>query len=176
MFSFAMLLFFAFTGITLNHTSWFDAQQNTTVVEGDLSTTSSLIDTLKINELFLVEHFRNKHKIKAALTDFIADETECSLSFKGPGYSAEVIIDRVTGQYELITTNSGLVAILNDLHKGRDSGTAWKWLIDISAVLMIAVSLTGFVMIFFLKRKRFSGLALTVIGGVLLLVFYYAFV
>lgn len=68
---------------------------------------------------------------------------QCEVSFKGPGYSADAFIDRATGKYELTENRMGLVAILNDLHKGRDSGKPWAVVIDISAILLTLVSLTG---------------------------------
>ena len=72
-------------------------------------------------------------------------------------------IDRATGRYELTETRMGLVAVLNDLHKGRDSGKRLGGeLIDVSAVLMTLVSLTGLLLIFFLQKKRLSGL---LVGG-----------
>ena len=52
----------------------------------------------------------------------------------------------------------GFAAIINDLHKGRDSGDAWKWLIDISAILLVFVSLTGLVLIWFVHKHRIAGL------------------
>ncbi len=82
------------------------------------------------------------------------EESDCSVAFKGPGYSADVLINRATGRYELTETCLGLFAVLNDLHKGRDSGKAWCIFIDISAVLMTFVSLTALVLIFFLQKKR----------------------
>ena len=47
--------------------------------------------------------------------------------------------------YELSETRFGLVAVINDLHKGCDSGSGWSVVIDLSAVLMVLVSLTGLV-------------------------------
>ena len=88
--------------------------------------------------------------------------------FKGPGYSADVFIDRNSGAYSLTEIKTGAVAILNDLHKGRDSGTAWSWVIDISAVLMIFVSVTGLALLFYLKKRRRSGLIVTLAGFLLL--------
>jgi len=175
MFSFAALLFFAVTGITLNHTNWIEGQQRVEQVEGQLTLAWVQGDSSTVDELEIVEHFRNTHNIKTRLTGFIIDDAECSVSFKGPGYAADVFIDRATGKYELTITKSGAVAIMNDLHKGRDSGTAWAMLIDISAVLMILVSLTGFLMIFFLKKKRLSGLMITVLGALLIVILYFLF-
>ena len=58
------------------------------------------------------------------------------------------------------------------LHKGRGTGTAWKWLIDFSAVLMTLVSLTGMVLVFFVPRVRGSGIFVAVTGTVLAVVAY----
>ena len=70
-----------------------------------------------------------------------------TVSFAGPGYSADVFIDRADGRYELTETRTGIWGVMNDLHKGRDTGGAWRWLIDASAVLMILISLTGLFML-----------------------------
>ena len=65
------------------------------------------------------------------------------MTFKGPGYAADAFIDRETGHYTVTQSYHGLVAILNDLHKGRDTGPAWSILIDVSAILLTLISLTG---------------------------------
>ena len=54
------------------------------------------------------------------------DDEQCELSFKGPGYEADAIIDRDTGKYDLNVTRYGFAAVLNDLHKGRNSGKRWS--------------------------------------------------
>jgi len=176
LFSFTALLFFAVTGITLNHPSWMDGQQKVDQVKGNVAVNWVHPDSSRVKELMVVEYLRNRYHINAPLSDFLVQETECSISFKGPGYAAEGIIDRVTGGFELTIARSGLIAILNDLHKGRDSGTTWARFIDISAILMSLVSLTGFLMIFFLKKKRFSGLLITAIGAILMVIIYFVFV
>jgi hypothetical protein len=69
-----------------------------------------------------------------------------------------------------------LIALLNDLHKGRDSGKGWSWLIDVSAGFLTLVSLSGLVMLFFLKKKRLSGLMMVIIGAVLCYLIYWLWV
>jgi hypothetical protein len=64
-------------------------------------------------------------------------------------------------------TVMGVVAVINDLHKGRDSGFAWSVVIDVTAILMVLVSVTGIVLIFYLKRRRFSGIVTAVVGTIL---------
>ena len=169
MVSFAIVLFFAVTGLTLNHQEWFAGQQKTLQVKGTMNPHWL---TGGVAQLQVVEYLRSHHNITKALNEFRIDDGQVSVSFKGPGYEATAFIERETGAYDLTETKMGLAAILNDLHKGRDSGKAWRWLIDASAVFMTFVSLTGIVLILFLQRRRYSGL-IAAVAGVLLCVIIY---
>lgn len=44
-------------------------------------------------------------------------------------------------EYEL--TDRGWISYLNDLHKGRNTGAAWRWFIDIFAAAALVFSATG---------------------------------
>jgi hypothetical protein len=175
MISFAILFFFAVTGLTLNHTEWFEGQQKSVTKKGKLETAwVNASDTSKIDKLKVVEYFRSNLQVRGSLSDFIIDEAQCTVAFSGPGYSADIFIERVSGKYDITETYSGFVAVINDLHKGRDSGVVWKWLIDISAVLMILVSVTGLMMLIFLKKRRMAGF-LTGLAGLLIAYLVYKF-
>jgi hypothetical protein len=166
MVSFAVVLFFSVTGLTLNHADWFGDKEHLTKFKGKVPTEwVNAKDTNAIKKLEIVERLRNNHHIKGAVSDFLIEDNQCSVSFKGPGYSADAFIDRQTGEYKLTEARLGLVAIINDLHKGRDSGKGWSWLIDASAIFLTLVSLTGIIMICFMKKKRLSGL-LWAVGGI----------
>ena len=78
------------------------------------------------------------------------------------------MIDRQTGRYTLAITRHGVVAVLNDLHKGRDTGAVWSVVIDATAILLTLVALTGFALIFFIRRRRVAGLVTAVVGTVIL--------
>ncbi|MBC6109330.1 PepSY-associated TM helix domain-containing protein [Pedobacter sp. CCM 8938] len=178
MVSFTILLFFAVSGLTLNHADWFTSGKE--VVTKDSGNVNikwvNQPDTTKINKLQLVEYFRNKHQVKGALSDFRIDDRECSMTFNGPGYIADSFVDRETGKYELTVTRLGVFAVINDLHKGRDSGKAWSWIIDISAVLMTLVSISGIILICFIKKKRLSGFIIAAVGTVACYLIYKIFV
>jgi hypothetical protein len=171
--SFAIVFFFAVTGLTLNHPQWFANQMRTTKANGSLeaSWTHTAADG-DVKKLEIVELLRNRHGIHAALADFRVDDRECDLSFRGPGYSAEAVIDRASAHYELTEARMGWGAIINDLHKGRDTGSGWKALIDVSAILLVFVSLTGLVLIWFVHKHRAAGLLFLAAGGVLSYLLY----
>jgi hypothetical protein len=161
MVSFGVLFFFAATGLTLNHTEWFGSAQRTVQVKGTLDPAWAKGTVAKLE---IVEHLRKAHRVSGALSDFRIDDSQISISFKGPAYTADVFLDRGAGSYELTETRMGLVALLNDLHKGRDAGRAWGWVIDLSAVLMVLVSLSGLILVFYLQKRLVSGL-LTLAAG-----------
>lgn len=168
MLSFALLLFFAATGFTLNHAEWFDSQRRPAQYHGTLNAGwVSSADPGAVAKDELVNYFRQTHHIKGAVSDFHVDAEQCELLFKGPGYEEDAVIDRKTGNYDLTVSPFSLIAILNDLHKGRDTGTRWSAVIDFSAILMTLVSLTGLTLIFFLNKRRFSGLVLVGVGALL---------
>jgi hypothetical protein len=166
MVSCVVVLFFAATGVTLNHTEWFASAERTTQATGTLDR-GWIAGTASVDELRIAEYLRSTHNLRGAVTDFRADDQQISLSFKGPGYSADVFADRVAGTYELTETRLGVVAIANDLHKGRDSGGVWKAVIDVSAILLALISLSGLVLLYFIHKHRVAGLVLLGIGGLL---------
>jgi hypothetical protein len=161
--SFAILFFFAITGITLNHTDWFASHQSTRQLKGVVKT-----QWLKpeVRKLEIVEQLRSAHGIRSSITDFRIDDGQASVSFKGPGYSADAFIDRTSGAYEFNETTMGVVAVLNDLHKGRDTGRVWSAVIDVSAILMVLVSLSGMVLLFFLQKRLATGLWTVLAGAI----------
>ncbi len=69
-------------------------------------------------------------------------------------------------------TYHGFIALINDLHKGRDTGPVWSALIDVSAGLMTLISLSGLVLLFYLKLRRVSGLVVALAGTALVIVLY----
>jgi uncharacterized protein len=162
MVSFGILFFFAVTGLTVNHPEWFTSQQKTVQYKGQVA--MELVRPAP-DKLRVVEQLRKQHGIHAEMTDFRVDDSQLSVSFKGPGYTADTFIDRDSGKYEVTETRMGWGAVINDLHKGRDAGRGWKLLIDASAVLMTLVSITGLALIFFLAKRRMSGLVSLAVGA-----------
>lgn len=165
----AMLLFFSLTGLTLNHPDWFSlGASRSAEAEGSLD--PSWVKpgpSENVARLEVVEHLRQAQGARGALSDFTIDDIECMVTFKGPGYAADAFIDRENGRYRFSETAHGLVAVLNDLHKGRDTGAVWSVFIDVSAILAALMSLSGLGLLFFLKRRRVPGLAVALLGTVI---------
>jgi hypothetical protein len=181
MVSFGVVFFFAVTGITLNHPDWGASQQKTVVHHGQaakamLGNRTAQGDAAGVNQLGLVEMLRSQDGIHGAVSDFRVDDSQIAISFKGPGYAADAFIDRDTGKYDLTETRNGFMAVINDLHKGRDTGKAWAVVIDISASLLVLVSLTGMILIWFMHKRRTAGLLLAAAAAAVCVVGYRLFV
>ncbi|MFO0952807.1 MAG: PepSY-associated TM helix domain-containing protein [Isosphaeraceae bacterium] len=186
MFGLFAVLFFSVTGITLNHPDWFGVEvERAEEFQGSLDPrwvkppatepdTGGPEDAAAgVSRLEVVEHLRNTHHVRGALAAITADETTCVVSFKGPGYAADAFITREDGKYTLTETTRGFVAVINDLHKGRDSGPVWSVLIDVSAVLLTVASLSGLILLFYIKRRRIPGSVTAVVGTIVVLLIAY---
>jgi hypothetical protein len=89
---------------------------------------------------------------------------EVYVSLPRPGGDAWVSIDRASGAITAEVTNRGWVSYLNDLHKGRNAGTAWFWFIDVFAAACVVFTLTGLLLLQLHARNRRSTWPLVGIG------------
>lgn len=174
-----VVLFFAITGITLNRPALFvaekpDVEQRTLLIPEQLLFPD-------INKPALLNYLTEEGRLsgKPSQMEIYRDvedgellEGEIALNYKGPGYNGTVFIDMLSQQAEIESSHYGVVAVLNDLHKGRNSGVIWAWFIDISALLMVLFVLTG-VFLLVPKKKSFStGIKWTAFGSLTTLAIY----
>ena len=166
----AAVLFFSITGLTLNHPDWmFGSVRRQNDYRGRLPAEWLAKSGQGSDQLRIVEFLRREHRLHGAVEEFREDDSGGSISFRGPGYSADVFFDPAVGKYDVSEVSEGLVAVLNDLHKGRHTGPAWSAVIDISAVLLIIVSASGLVLLLFIRRRRTAGIVAAVIGTAVML-------
>ena len=79
---------------------------------------------------------------------------EIYLSLPRPGGDAWLAIDLDSGQVEYERTDRGWISWLNDLHKGRNTGPAWRWFIDVFALACLVFSISGLWLLFLHARQR----------------------
>lgn len=155
------LLLFAITGFTLNHAA--DIEASPVVAEKAAQMSPALLARLgsapasgkgalpRPVAVWVEDHFPVKASGEA---EWSADEIY--LPAPRPGGDAWVAIDRATGVVTSEVTDRGWISYLNDLHKGRNSGTAWSWFIDIFAFACLVFALTGLVLLQLHAAKRRS--------------------
>jgi uncharacterized protein len=165
-----IVLFFSATGLTLNHPTW-GAKTTVSTAAGTMPASWKSGDT--IDWLTVSEHLRSANDVTGLVNDHRSDGSQATIVFKGPGYSATGVIDEKVGSYQLTTEREGFLGMMNDMHKGRNTTSSWKWLIDIIAVVLIVISLSGLVLQFFLRRRRRSAYITAGLGVALTLVLMY---
>jgi len=79
--------------------------------------------------------------VRGREVDWSPDEVYVNLP--RPGGDGWLRIDRESGAVEVEITRRGWVAYFNDLHKGRHTGLAWRWLIDFFAAACLLFAATG---------------------------------
>lgn len=169
MISLLIVLFFGLTGITLNHPSWaFGDAVERQSFSGTLPAGTTDADDSDL--LAISEFVREDYGIKGTITDYGVEQGEGTISYKGPGYAADLFFEADTGAFELNVEQQGFVAVMNDLHKGRDTGSSWRWLIDLSGGLLVLVAATGLGIQFFLRKRRTRALLFATAGAVLSMV------
>ena len=170
----AALLLFSVTGVTLNHAGSIGAKP--TVVTRSAQLPAALRAQLAADDAApagvpapLAEWLQAEFGIVAdnANAEWSADELY--LSAPGPGRDAWVSIDRENGLAKFESTDRGWIAYFNDLHKGRNTGLAWKIFIDVVAVACVFFSLTGLVLLWVQAGQRTATWPL-VTGGIGVLV------
>jgi len=164
--SLTLVLFFAVTGITLNHQDWLAARQTTTERRGAVQRSWLEKGTPDgVDKLEVVEYLRASAGLRGAVADFRIDDGQCEVTFKTAGYEASVVIDRETGKFDVTESRMGFAGIINDLHKGRDTGPVWRVTIDVAAGLLVFISLSGLVLLYFVHRYRLAGVILAGAGA-----------
>ena len=148
--SLAGLIVFAATGITLNNAAWIEASPKiesltTTMPEEVLAVLAEQADHSDRGPLpGRAEQWLNKQlsiRIQGRAAEFSPDEVYVALP--EPGADAWLAVDLSNGEVEYERSARGWVAYFNDLHKGRNTGIAWSWFLDIFAVACLVFAISG---------------------------------
>lgn len=160
------MLLFAITGITLNHAA--DIESKPKITQAKLAVPAAVLAPLRDKQRELPEDGTTRTPIPASLAEWLNSswqlnaagrEAEWSngevfVSLPRPGGDAWARIDLETGGAEYELTERGWISYFNDLHKGRHTGVAWSWFLDIFAVACLVFCLTGFFILKMHAGKR----------------------
>lgn len=150
---FISMLLFSVTGITLNHADIIENKPATVRIAGQFP--EELLPQLVVKseqksiELPVGIHdWLKQHKsINISATTAEVNGAEIYLPLARPGGDAWLSIDTETGEFEYESTDRGWISYFNDIHKGRNTGKAWIYFMDIFAVACIIFSVTGFLLL-----------------------------
>ena len=146
------MLLFSVTGITLNHAAQIKAKPEIVTLEAEVP--ADVISAISIPD-------EEKAVLPRVLIDWLAHakdisvgnqlaewgEDEVYVSLPRPGGDAWLSIDLASGELVYEVTDRGWISYLNDLHKGRNTGVAWSWFIDVFAAFCIIFCITGLLLL-----------------------------
>ncbi len=164
------LLLFTVTGVTLNHAA--DIEGKPQVTTRDAALPNELAAGLSAAPQ------KGKAPLPPAVAAWIGRElgldlagreaewsaSEAYVSLPRAGGDAWLSVARPSGEVSYERTDRGWISYLNDLHKGRNTGAAWRWFIDIFAVASIVFSITGLLLLLLHAHARRSTWPLVGLG------------
>ncbi|WP_370693301.1 PepSY-associated TM helix domain-containing protein [Oceanobacter sp. 4_MG-2023] len=151
------MLLFAITGITLNNARHIPAEAVVTTIETTLS--PGLLEILAQRSdgplpLSVRQWLQQNHDLSIPALDAEWDDLEVYLGMPRPGGDAWLSLDLESGWLIYEKTDRGPISFLNDLHKGRNTGVAWSWFLDVFSVSCIVFSLSGCWLLVRYARQR----------------------
>ncbi len=162
------MILFSVTGFTLNHAAGIEAHPKVS------SRTGTIDDAVRRSlaaPLAQARDHKGKAELPPALQAWIRShwdvdtagrlaewsDAEIYLSLPRPGGDAWLRLDPSDGQIEYERTDRGWLSYANDLHKGRNTGAAWSWFIDLFAGAALVFSITGlFILKMHAGRRPFT--------------------
>lgn len=162
------MILFSITGFTLNHAGDIEAQPSISKKQATLpdSLLSQLIKEVPqrtkkgANQELpgsVKQWLEQNHQIEVEGKAAEWSPEEIYIALPRPGGDAWLRVNLEDGAMEYEKTERGVIAYLNDLHKGRNTGKAWSWFIDVFAVACLIFCLTGL----FLLKMHANNRALT---------------
>lgn len=162
-FAFLALIFFAFTGLMLNHPGWFErkrppASERVIVVPAPVLAQAAKAEdpsralTTAVGRLTPMRgEFRSGEII----------DGQAMIRLEGVSGATDLTVDMADGRAEVVMRKADFSSIVEDLHRGKNAGAVWRLIIDLTAVLVLALSLIGYVLFFSLRFRLRTSLILT---------------
>lgn len=164
-FAFIALIFFSVTGLLLNHPEWFkpaqQEQSNTIILPEQLMRT---VAEQENPTQTLLDYLRQQQSLIGRYQSSEILDGEVMIRLDSPAGSTDIWVLLDTAEAEITMKPASTVSLLNDLHRGKNVGAGWSWLIDISAVIIVLLSLAGYILFLTLKTRLLTHLTLTAVS------------
>ena len=162
-FAFASLMLFSVSGLVLNHPEWLRAERSrerTAEVTLSAATLAAAQRTADPGRA-IAKAVEGAAPIVGGFKDSQIEDGEALLRWDGAKGFSDATVNLTTGKADVKMLPASTLNLLNELHRGRRAGGAWKAFIDVSAVLFLALSVIGYVLFFSLRFRLRSSLIVT---------------
>lgn len=174
-FAFIVLIFFAATGLLLNNPDWFKSSNDEQIVK--LTLPAAFVSAIQKQENptpAILDFVRDKQPLIGRYKSSEVMDGEVMIRLESPAGSTDLWVLMDEGQVEITQKPATTVSLLNDLHRGKNVGATWHWLIDISAIIIILLSLAGYILFLTIKTRLITHLLLTAasLAAIILLIWF----
>jgi len=177
--AFLALLFFAATGVLLNHPEWMPDHRSAPQAQELTLDAPTLARARQAGDgagAMLAAAVAALAPVRGAFTTADVMDGEALLRFEGARGNSNATVDLNTGRVELDIEQADALSMLNDLHRGKNVGAVWRLVIDIVGAVTIALSLVGFVIFFSLRFRLTMSLVLVGVGLAAMIAIFVVFV
>ena len=163
-FAFLSLIFFAGTGLFLNNSEWFASEPKEVSLQVTVPT--QVLEQAKTVENpapLLLEAIRkaSPQTLSGAFKSSDLVDGELDMRLVGAKGHTDITVALDTGHAEITVKPESVLDTLKNLHKGKNVGTVWKLVIDISSILILILSFAGYLLFFSLRKRKAISLWLT---------------
>ena len=170
-FSFLALIFFCVTGVLLNHPEWFDGYRPVEHATMVTLSPAELAEARAAKEpgRVLAAAVAARTPLRGAYASSDLADGAALVRLEGPKGSSDIDVDLKSGRVEARVTAASMASIIQDLHRGKNVGGPWRFVIDASAYVLLALSVLGYVLFFSLRFRLKTSLLLTALSLILLI-------
>jgi hypothetical protein len=172
-FAFLALIFFSITGLLLDHPEWLQGRSKETEVKLTVpAATLTQAKAAKDPNAFLAAVVARTTPLVGAYRTGEVEDGQANLRFEGVKGASTILLDLTTGQADITVERATALTVIGDLHRGKNAALPWRMVIDASAILVLALSVIGYVLFFSLRFRLRTSLVLTAVSlGVLVAIF-----
>jgi uncharacterized protein len=162
-FAFLAVCFFSVTGLLLNHPDWIEQSKPVAIeLRFDLSADELARVQFASNpaeELARVAEKKTSVRGSFSAGNEIGDEVFARL--QGVRGLTELRVNFKTGVLQVVVQPAPLLPQLNELHRAQRAGNQWRLVVDVAAIVLVVLSLVGYVIFFSLRYRLRTALLIT---------------
>jgi hypothetical protein len=161
-FAFLALIFFSATGLLLDHPEWMQGRARESAARLTLpAAVTAEARGMKDPSPYLAVETAKRTDLLGRYKSGEVDDGLANLRFEGVKGASTVTVDLATGQADISVEHPTALTVIGDLHRGKNASVPWRAVIDITAILVLVMSLIGYVLFFSLRFRLKTSLILT---------------
>lgn len=164
--AFLVLCFFSVTGLLLNHPDWIE-ESKPAPIERRYELTQDELAHIQFAEdpgEALARLADKKVSLRGAYSagEQVGDEVFARL--QGVRGLTDLRVNFKTGVLQVVIEPAPLLPQLNELHRAERAGDQWRLIVDVAAIVLVLLSLIGYVIFFSLKYRLRTALLISTVS------------